>query len=382
MASGAIFIERDNVLIADAGYMAGHDAVKLLPGVELAIKSLRQAGYSIVVVTNQPGVARGLLTEDALESTHSALRQILAEKAARLDGIYYCPNHPGGSVDRYAEESPSRMPQPGLLEKAAADMQIDLASSWIVGATSAAIGAGHHAGCRTIRVKGPPAQIARDGEPAEEEFRPDHSVRNLVDAARVIMRETAAARETSSDEVPAGNADIAPLRPKTPGTAPARQQPKGRPAESADTVEPSETTAETTSEPPANAASETPNPVEQVANALRDTTDDESPPHGDPLEAASGTGPPAPRDDADSEVRKEILRHVRQIVRQKDTQEFSLTNVVGGIAQMFAGLCLLLAIIKAVGYNDTPQGTFWVLVAILFQATSLTFFVMGRHQDG
>jgi D,D-heptose 1,7-bisphosphate phosphatase len=378
MASGAVFIERDNVLIADPGYVTGHDAVKLLPGVELAIKSLRQAGYGIVVVANQPGVARGLLTEDALESTHSALRQILAEKTARVDGIYYCPNHPDGSVDRYAEESPNRMPQPGLLKQAAADMQIDLAGSWIVGATSAAIGAGQHAGCRTIRVKGPAAQVAHGSEQAEEEFRADHSVRNLVDAARVIMRETAAARETASHDADTDNADISPLRPKTPGSERTRQQPEpAEPAEAPGADETSEPTGDTPSEPPAEVAS----PVEQVANALRDATDDESPPHGDPLASASGAGPVGPTSDADSEVRKEILRHVRQIVRQKDTQEFSLTNVVGGIAQMFAGLCLLLAIIKAVGYNDTLQGTFWVLVAILFQTTSLTFFVMGRNHD-
>jgi uncharacterized membrane-anchored protein len=68
------------------------------------------------------------------------------------------------------------------------------------------------------------------------------------------------------------------------------------------------------------------------------------------------------------------------MVRQQDVHEFSLTNVIGGIAQMFAGLCLLLGIIMAVGYEDLPRGQYWVLVAILLQTTSLTFFVMGRNQ--
>jgi D-glycero-D-manno-heptose 1,7-bisphosphate phosphatase len=366
MASPAVFIERDNVLMADPGYMGGPDAVKLLPGVELAIKSLRQAGLKIVVVTNQPGIARGLLTEENLEATHSRLRQILADKQARLDAIYYCPNHPDGSVDRYASDSDNRMPKPGLLRQAAEEMNLDLSRSWMVGATPAAIGAGQHAGCRSVRIKTPDSHGKHDAESATEDYQADHHVRNLVDAARVIMREAAnapkagPAAKPTPPKPPVDRTEETPRpkRPQTPGEPPSPPEPD--PAVDAD--------AETDSQDAS--------PLAGVAAAVEDPQprDDAHTPDQAPV------GPETAFTPDDSTVRQEILRHVRQMVRQQDVHEFSLTNVIGGIAQMFAGLCLLLGIIMAVGYEDLPRGQYWVLVAILLQTTSLTFFVMGRNQ--
>ena len=190
MANKAVFMDRDKTIIEDPGYLSDPSAVKLLPGVELAIKSLAQAGFKVVVVTNQTGVARGLLSEDDLQAIHGELRRQLGEKGAHLDAIYYCPYHPEGTVEAYAKESDLRKPKPGMLLKAAGELEIDLASSWMVGDSARDIEAGQRAGCRTVRVRTPQSQTHVGGTDEDENVQADFTVRNLVDAARVILRES------------------------------------------------------------------------------------------------------------------------------------------------------------------------------------------------
>jgi len=191
MASKAVFVDRDRTLMEDPGYISDPSAVKLLPGVELAIKSFQQAGFKTVVVTNQSGVARGLLTEETLEKIHAELRRQLAEKGAHLDAIYYCPYHPEGTVDNYAVDSDLRKPKPGMLLKAAKELDIDLRASWMVGDSPRDIEAGQRAGCRTVRVRtrSQPAGTQEEHEAVQA----DYTVRNLVDAAKVILRPALAA---------------------------------------------------------------------------------------------------------------------------------------------------------------------------------------------
>ncbi len=187
MSNKAVFIDRDHTLIEDPGYISAPEAVKLLPGVELALKSLSQAGYKIVVVTNQSGIARGLLTEETLEKIHAEMRRQLSEKGAHLDAIYYCPYHPEGTIERYAGESDLRKPQPGMLLQGSRELDIDLSQSWMVGDSPRDIEAGQRAGCRTIRVR---VRVSdAPGQVDEESAQADFTVRNLVDAARVILRE-------------------------------------------------------------------------------------------------------------------------------------------------------------------------------------------------
>jgi len=187
MAHKAVFVDRDRTLIEDPGYLSDPDAVKLLPGVDLALKSLAQTGYKIVVVTNQSGIARGLITEQQLEKIHAELRRQLAERNAHVDAIYFCPFHPEGTVEKYAIDSDLRKPKPGMLLKAAVDIDIDLASSWMVGDSARDVEAGQRAGCRTIRIRG--AAQRQAGEISDDEsVQADFTVRNLVDAARIIMR--------------------------------------------------------------------------------------------------------------------------------------------------------------------------------------------------
>ncbi len=215
MSNKAVFMDRDRTLIEDPGYLNDPSAVKLLPGVELAIKSLKQAGYLIVIATNQSGIARGLITEESLETIHAELRRQLGEKGAHVDGIYYCPYLPEGTVDAYAADSELRKPKPGMLLKAASELEIDLAQSWMVGDSAHDVEAGQRAGCRTIRIRTPgPDQSRAD----DEDVQADYVVRNLVEAAKLILRApplAAPVRDHTAQE-PAeqeGLLEIEPLAP-------------------------------------------------------------------------------------------------------------------------------------------------------------------------
>jgi len=190
MAGKAVFIDRDGTLIEDPGYLRDPAGVRLLPGVSEAIRSLRQAGYRVVVVTNQSGVARGFLTERTLEAIHTELRRQLAEHGAALDGLYYCPYHPDGRVEGYAVESDLRKPAPGMLFQAARELDIDLSNSWMVGDSPVDIQAGRSAGCRTIRLTSPGSASVDHNVPLIEVL-PDHTAADLVEAARIILGQPA-----------------------------------------------------------------------------------------------------------------------------------------------------------------------------------------------
>ncbi|MHC4071411.1 MAG: D-glycero-alpha-D-manno-heptose-1,7-bisphosphate 7-phosphatase, partial [Planctomycetota bacterium] len=133
MPDKAIFLDRDNTLVEDPGYISDPDQVKLLDGVAEALVELKALGYKLIVVTNQSAVARGIITEEVLAEIHERLRQLLIEKNAFLDGIYYCPYHPEGVVAKYRKKSEYRKPNPGMLLEAADDMDIDLGQSWCIG---------------------------------------------------------------------------------------------------------------------------------------------------------------------------------------------------------------------------------------------------------
>ncbi len=228
MARRAVFLDRDNTIIDDPGYLSDPAGVKLLPGVELAIKSFAQAGFKVVVVTNQSGIARGMLTEQMLDEIHDEMRRRLTAKGARIDGIYYCPYHPEGTVESYAKDSEMRKPRPGMLLKAAKEMNIDLAASWMIGDSPRDIEAGKRAGCKTIRIRLPKNKT--NGQPDEPD-NADFYVRNLVDAARVVMREvkkpTVAAPQSS--QTASASAAARELAAPTPDASPSKPDPPAKP---------------------------------------------------------------------------------------------------------------------------------------------------------
>ncbi|MFL5515550.1 MAG: D-glycero-alpha-D-manno-heptose-1,7-bisphosphate 7-phosphatase [Gemmatimonadales bacterium] len=124
----AVFLDRDGTIIEDVGYLADPERVRLLPGAAEAIGRLNRAGLLAVVVTNQSGIARGLLDEVAYQATRERLDYLLAERGAHLDGQYHCPHHPELS-------GPCQCRKPGLLlyRQAGEELGIDLAASWWVG---------------------------------------------------------------------------------------------------------------------------------------------------------------------------------------------------------------------------------------------------------
>jgi D-glycero-D-manno-heptose 1,7-bisphosphate phosphatase len=124
----AVFLDRDGTIIEDVGYLGDPDGVRIIPGAAEAIARLNQAGIPAVVVTNQSGIARGLLDEAAYQATRARLDRLLGDRGARLDGHYHCPHHP-------AITGPCDCRKPGLLlyRRAAEDLRLDLRASWWVG---------------------------------------------------------------------------------------------------------------------------------------------------------------------------------------------------------------------------------------------------------
>jgi D-glycero-D-manno-heptose 1,7-bisphosphate phosphatase len=170
----AAFLDRDGVINRkppEGQYVTRWDEMQLLPGVSEAIFLLTGAGYSVFVVSNQRGVAKGLLTQDDLESIHQRMCQELAGAGAVITRVYYCPH----------EKQPPcscRKPAPGMLLTAARDHEIDLSSSWMIGDSDIDVEAGRNAGCKTVRI----SQME-----ALENSGTDLSAPSLLDAVHQIL---------------------------------------------------------------------------------------------------------------------------------------------------------------------------------------------------
>lgn len=157
----AVFLDRDGTLTEPRHYPSRPEDLVLQACVGPPLRALQQAGFALVVVTNQSGLARGLFDEAAVPPMHRRLRALLAGHRVRLDGIYLCPHHPSGSVPRLSVVCSCRKPAPGMLHRAAGDLDRDLSSSWMVGDSAGDIEAGRRAGTRTALVgPQPPAGVA------------------------------------------------------------------------------------------------------------------------------------------------------------------------------------------------------------------------------
>jgi D,D-heptose 1,7-bisphosphate phosphatase len=194
----AVFLDRDNTLIANDGDLGDPEQVRLLEGVSAGLRTLQSAGYRLIVVTNQAGVARGVFTEDDVDHVHQRIASLVDQeaKASRLiDRFYYCPYHPEGEVEEYRRDHPWRKPRPGMLIQAARDLGLDLSASWMIGDRARDVQAGAAAGCRTVLVN-------RNGAPVEAE--PTHLVKSFPEAVQAILR-----AKTPPDDPIAGHASSA-----------------------------------------------------------------------------------------------------------------------------------------------------------------------------
>ncbi len=150
----AVLLDRDGVINRDYGYVGSIARFELLEGVAQALHDLKQLGYATVVVTNQSGIARGMYTEADYQAVTSHMQQLLAPYAATFDGIYFCPHHPQAQVAAYRQDCACRKPQPGMLLKAQAELDLDLAHSIMVGDHLSDLRAGVSAGVGNLVLVG------------------------------------------------------------------------------------------------------------------------------------------------------------------------------------------------------------------------------------
>lgn len=151
MKQRAIFLDKDGTLIRNVPYNVDPNQIELMPGVE-ALERLKSEDFKFVIITNQAGVAHGYFEETALVAVREHLELMLSHLGLDLAGFYYCPHHPQGKVTRYRRQCDCRKPSPGLLQRAADELQIDLTKSWLLGDILDDVEAGNRAGCRTILV--------------------------------------------------------------------------------------------------------------------------------------------------------------------------------------------------------------------------------------
>ena len=175
----AVFLDRDGTINANKGYVYKIADFEFLPGAKEALALLRGAGYRLVIVTNQSGVARGYYTEDDVRTLHDWLLETLARVGADIAGVYYCPHHPEARVEAYRKECGCRKPGLGLFYKAASELGLDLDRSIAVGDRVRDLEICRHSGCRGYLVGN-----GDDGEPLPI---PVRRAADLAAAARDIV---------------------------------------------------------------------------------------------------------------------------------------------------------------------------------------------------
>lgn len=190
----AVFLDRDGVInemvyyqemgIIDPPFTV--EQFKLLPGVAEAIRKLREEGFRAIIVSNQPGIAKGHLSQEGFEKIKTKMKKELAKEGAFLDGEYYCLHHPESKAGNLKVNCDCRKPKPGLLLQGAKDLDIDLSRSWMIGDGLTDVTAGKSAGCKTILLGRMKCQLCTRMD--EENAKPDIIAANLLEAARTILR--------------------------------------------------------------------------------------------------------------------------------------------------------------------------------------------------
>jgi D-glycero-D-manno-heptose 1,7-bisphosphate phosphatase len=348
MSDKAIFFDRDDTLIEDPGYISSPEQVKLLTGVPKALIELKALGYKLVVVTNQSAVARGIVTEKVLGDIHNRLEQLLAEKNAFLDEIYFCPYHPEGVVKKYRQESGLRKPNPGMLLKAAEEMDLDLDQSWCVGNSSSDIEAGLRAGCKTILIDLP----SRKQQLKPGEHRPDYKAINIKEVVNIIKKYHRSPIEAEEETQPEPVEQAEPIEQESEP----EQVPK--------VVEPASQTAEQTpeTEEPVISSEE-----EQPESALQET-------QAEPAEQS------ITEDGRTEQLLKSINTQLKNMQRTDMFGEFSIMRLIAGIIQIIVLFCLLISIWFLISPNRQDSAVLIALgFAMVLQLMSLTFYIMhGR----
>jgi histidinol-phosphate phosphatase family protein len=179
----AVFLDRDGVINHEVGNIYRVADFTFLPRAAKAVKKLNNAGYKVIVITNQGAIAKGIATHKNVRDIHAAMKRGSKKEGARIDAIYYCPHHPKGSVKRYAIQCDCRKPGIGMIKAAQKKFNIDMKKSFLVGDTTGDILAGRRAGLHTILVR-----TGHGGKDGRHKAMPHDIVRDIFAAANLIVK--------------------------------------------------------------------------------------------------------------------------------------------------------------------------------------------------
>lgn len=183
-----IFLDRDGTLNEEVNYLHRPEDLVLLPGVPEALHMLKEAGYRLVVVTNQAGVARGYYPESDVEKLHAYMNGLLRPLGAEIDRFFYCPHHPEHGIGVYKKVCRCRKPETGMFEMAEQEYEIDREHSWMIGDKLIDVEAGKRYGVHTVLVgTGYGAEAHEEVSRNQEGFPYDIYAGTLTDAARAIL---------------------------------------------------------------------------------------------------------------------------------------------------------------------------------------------------
>lgn len=193
MVRRAVFLDRDGVVnayVCNAEFgtfdsPARPEEFELLPGVGEAIAMLNEMELLTIVVSNQPGIAKGRFTPDLLDSVTDKMQSLIGQCGGRLDAVYYCPHHPAGVVEEYRKNCDCRKPKHGMLQKAARELNLDLSTSYVVGDGVHDVIAGQEAGTKTIFVSSRKCYVC--SELSDRKVQPDWVARSLPEAVQLIQ---------------------------------------------------------------------------------------------------------------------------------------------------------------------------------------------------
>jgi len=179
----ALFLDRDGVINVDSGYVHRIEDFKFVPGIfDLARFAVQELAWPVVVVTNQAGIGRGLFDEAAYGALNDWMCERFRNEQAPITRVYHCPYHPEHGIGEYRVDHPWRKPRPGMILQAAADLQLDLMASVLVGDKLSDIEAAAAAGLAWCIRLDPDGTTAGPGHP------PHHVVRNLAEALAALRR--------------------------------------------------------------------------------------------------------------------------------------------------------------------------------------------------
>jgi D-glycero-D-manno-heptose 1,7-bisphosphate phosphatase len=185
MSSKAIFLDRDGTVIRQAELLTEISKVKILPGVAKAIKLFNELGFLVITVSNQPVIARGLITPAGIKKMDKVIAGRLLKQGAKIDASYFCPHHPNATLKKYRKRCGCRKPGWGMLRQASQELGINLKKSWMIGDALIDMVAGNRAGTKTILVKTGGGHGRLD---KLYKIKPDFIARNLIEATKIIKR--------------------------------------------------------------------------------------------------------------------------------------------------------------------------------------------------